>query len=321
MRQSQGTSLDGGGPALSPPGLAASAGTFSSPRLREATLGLVMALPPFLVLLALIVYPAVEAALFSLGQVPTNNIAFSTGMHLIESKTLTLDVYRQLFASSYFQDDLAVTFIVTVLSVVFVLIVSYVLALYVRFGSGPLVAVVRSLYLIPMFVPVVIASYAMITFYVDHGIFQAVLFHLGLGYASPVYATPGIVIGEVWTSIPFAVLMLGSGLDSLPQEMVEAAQDAGAGFFSVIWRIVVPLNIVPAMIVLTFTFIGVIGSFTVPYLIGPNAPQMLGVAMNAYFTSYQQPQPAVAMAIMTFLIAAIAGAAYVWSTARSGKAL
>lgn len=280
-----------------------------------------MALPPFLVLLALIVYPAVEAALFSLGQVPTNNIAFSTGMHLIESKTLTLDVYRQLFASSYFQDDLAVTFIVTVLSVVFVLIVSYVLALYVRFGSGPLVAVVRSLYLIPMFVPVVIASYAMITFYVDHGIFQAVLFHLGLGYASPVYATPGIVIGEVWTSIPFAVLMLGSGLDSLPQEMVEAAQDAGAGFFSVIWRIVVPLNIVPAMIVLTFTFIGVIGSFTVPYLIGPNAPQMLGVAMNAYFTSYQQPQPAVAMAIMTFLIAAIAGAAYVWSTARSGKAL
>ncbi|HEX5415115.1 MAG TPA: sugar ABC transporter permease [Chloroflexota bacterium] len=280
-----------------------------------------MALPPFLVLLALIVYPAIEAALFSLGQVPQNNIAFSTGMHLIESKTLTLEVYRQLFASKFFQDDLAVTVIVTCLSVAFVLIISYILALFVRFGSGPLVAIVRSLYLIPMFVPVVIASYAMITFYVDHGIFQALLFHLGIGYSSPVYATPGIIIGEVWTSIPFAVLMLGSGLDSLPQEMVEAAQDAGAGFLAVIWRIVIPLNLVPAMIVITFTFIGVLGSFTVPYLIGPNAPQLLGVAMNAYFTSYQQPQPAVAMAILTFLIAAVAGAVYVWSTARSGKAL
>ncbi|HVC34371.1 MAG TPA: ABC transporter permease subunit [Chloroflexota bacterium] len=289
--------------------------------LREAALGLVMALPPFVVLLALIVYPAVEAALFSLGQVPTDNVAFSTGMHLIVSKTLTLEVYRQLFASSFFLDDLSITFFVTVLSVVLVLVISYILALYVRFGVGPLVAVVRSLYLIPLFVPVVIASYALITFYVDHGIVQAVLTHLGLGYAPPIYHRAGIVIGEVWTSIPFAVLLLGSGLDGLPQEMVEAAHDAGAGFFGVLWRIVIPLNVVPAMIVVTFTFIGVLGSFTVPYLIGPNAPQMLGVAMQAYFSSYQQPQPAVAMAMITFLLAAVAGGVYVWATARSGKAL
>lgn len=308
------------GTIASPAARAARGGVFS-PRLRESALGLAMALPPFVVLLVLIVYPAVEAALFSLGQVPADNIAFSTGMHLIESKTLTFEVYRQLFASKFFQDDLAVTFTVTIFSVVFVLLISYILALYVRFGSGPLVAIVRSLYLIPMFVPVVIASYALITFYVDHGYVQTILFHLGFGYGSPVYNTPGVIIGEVWTSIPFAVLLLGSGLDSTPQEMVEAAQDAGAGFLSVIWRIVIPLNIVPAMIVITFTFIGVLGSFTVPYLIGPNAPQMLGVAMNAYFGSYQQPQPAVAMAMITFVIAAIAGAVYVWATARSGKAL
>lgn len=289
-------------------------------RWREAAFGLLLALPPFIVLVALIVYPAIEAFLFSLGQVPTDNAAFSTGMHLVVSKTPTLEVYRQLFASSFFRADLVSTLSVTVLAVVFVLVVSYILALYVRFGAGPLPVVVRSLYLIPMFIPVVIASYALITFYVDHGILQAVLAHLGIGYSSPVYQQLGIVIGEVWTSIPFAVLLLGSGLDGLPQEMVEAAQDAGAGFLSVLWRIVIPLNVVPAMIVVTFTFIGVLGSFTVPYLLGPNAPQMLGVAMQSYFTSYQQPQPAVAMAMITFVLAAFAGAVYVWATARSGKA-
>ena len=290
-------------------------------RRREAALGLLMALPPFLVLILLIVYPAIEAVAFSLGRVPTDNAAFSTGMHLIVSPNPTLEVYRRLFASPFFQADLAVTFTVTLLSVVFVLVISYILALYVRFGAGALVAVVRSLYLIPMFVPVVIASYALITFYVDHGLLQSLLSHFGIRYASPIYQTMGIVIGEVWTNIPFAVLLLGSGLDGLPQEMIEAAQDAGAGFFSVLVRIVVPLNLVPAMIVLTFTFIGVLGSFTIPYLIGPNAPQMLGVAMQSYFISYQQPQPAVAMAVITFLLAAIAGVVYVWSTARSGKAV
>ena len=290
-------------------------------RWRESALGLLLALPPFMVLIVLIVYPAIEAFAFSLGRVPTDNAAFSTGMHLIVSPTPTFEVYRRLFASPFFQADLAVTFTVTLLSVAFVLVISYVLALYVRFGAGPLVAVVRSLYLIPMFVPVVIASYALITFYVDHGLLQALFAHLGIGYTSPIYQSMGIVIGEVWTNIPFAVLLLGSGLDGLPQEMVEAAQDAGAGFFSVLVRIVVPLNFVPAMIVLTFTFIGVLGSFTIPYLIGPNAPQMLGVAMQSYFISYQQPQPAVAMAVITFVLAAVAGVVYVWATARSGKAL
>ncbi len=293
----------------------------STARFREAALGLALASPPLVVLFLLIVAPAVNAFSFSLGNVPTDNPVFNTGMHLIASSTPTLAVYRNLFASQFFQDDLAITVEVTVLSVVFVLAIAYILALYLRFGHGALTGVVSSLYLVPMFVPVVIASYAIITFYVDHGMLQSILNDLGITYGSPIYGPIGIVIGEVWTSIPFAVLMLGSGLDGLPQEMVEAAQDVGAGFFAILWRIVVPLNLVPTLIVVTFTFIGVLGSFTVPYLIGPNAPQMVGVAMDAYFIGYQQPQPAVAIAFITFAIAALAGVVYVWATARTGKAV
>lgn len=286
----------------------------------EAGLGLLLAAPPFVVLVLLIVYPAVESILFSLGQVPTDNVAFSTGMHLVISPTPTLKVYRDLIASRFIQDDLWLTLSVTVFSVILVAIVSYILALYVRFGSGRLPNVVRSLYLTPMFVPVVIASYALITFYVDHGVLNSLFYHLGIPYPPLIYHRAGIILGEVWTSIPFAVLMLGSGLDGLAQELIEAAQDAGAGFFTVFWRIIFPLNTVPLYIVVTFTFIGVLGSFTVPYLIGPNAPQMVGVAMQAYFSSYQQPQPAVALAVLTFLASSVAGALYVWATSRSGRA-
>jgi ABC-type spermidine/putrescine transport system permease subunit I len=270
-------------------------------------------------LVLLVIVPAVEALLFSVGQVPADNVIFSTGLHLVTSPTPTLEVYQSLLNDRFFLDDLALTAVVTFASVILVLIVSYILALYVRFGEGPLPEVIRSLYLIPMFVPVVIASYALITFFVDHGLLQAILVRLGIGYPAPIYHQTGIVIGEVWTSIPFAVLMLGSGLDGIPQELIEAAQDVGAGFGAVVWRIVLPLNVVPLLIVTTFTFIGVMGSFTVPYLLGPNAPQMLGVAMNAYFGTYQQPQPAVAIAVMTFIAASVAGAVYVWATSRAGR--
>jgi ABC-type spermidine/putrescine transport system permease subunit I len=282
-------------------------------------LGLVLASPPIVMLVLLVIVPAVEALLFSLGQVPTDNVIFSTGLHLVTSPTPTLEVYRTLLSDHFFLDDLVLTATVTVASVALVVVVSYVLALYVRFGEGPLPEVLRSLYLIPMFVPVVIASYALITFFVDHGLLQAILLRLGIGYPAPIYHSTGIIVGEVWTSIPFAVLMLCSGLDGIPQELIEAAQDVGAGFLAVVWRIVIPLNVVPLLIVVTFTFIGVMGSFTVPYLLGPNAPQMVGVAMNAYFGTYQQPQPAVAIAVLTFLAASVAGAVYVWATSRTGR--
>jgi ABC-type spermidine/putrescine transport system permease subunit I len=288
-------------------------------RVREATLGLGMVAPPLLVLLCLIVLPAVQAAIFSFGIVPSDNLVFSTGQHLVKSDTPTLDVYRDLLASPFVRDDLWLTIWISLMSVAFVAVVGYVLALYVRFGTGWIPRVVRSLYLVPMFVPVVIASYAAITFYVDRGVLAALLHAVGLPFVSPAYRASGVVITQVWYNIPFAVLMLGSGLDGIEQEQIESANDVGAGFLTVLWRIVLPLNMVPLLIVLTFTFIGVIGSFTIPFLIGPNAPQMMGVAIQAYFSNYNQPQPAVAMGVLLFAICALAGALYVWATSRSNK--
>jgi len=288
-------------------------------RLKEAALGLLMVAPPMLVLVFLIVWPAVEAATFSLGIVPSDNLVFSTGQHLVNSPSPTLAVYQGLLASSFIRDDLWLTIWISLLSVVLVAVVSYVLALYVRLGDGSLPKIVRSLYLIPMFVPVVIASYAAVTFYVDRGVLGSVLHAIGVPYNSPAYKPAGVVITQVWYNIPFAVLMLGSGLDGIEHELVESAHDVGAGFLTVLWRIVLPMNLVPLLIVLTFTFIGVVGSFTIPFLVGPNAPQMLGVAIQAYFSNYNQPQPAVAMAVLLFALCAVAGAAYVWATSRSGK--
>ncbi|MDQ6669505.1 MAG: ABC transporter permease subunit [Chloroflexota bacterium] len=288
-------------------------------RRREAAVGLGLVAPPIGVVLLLIVLPAIQATTFSLGLVPTDNLVFSTGQHLVNSQTPTLAVYRDLLASPFIRDDLWLTVWISLLSVILVAVVAYVLALYVRFGSGRLPKIVRSLYLIPMFVPVVIASYAAITFYVDRGVLAAILHALGLAYVSPAYKPAGVVITQVWFNIPFAVLMLGSGLDGIEQELIESAHDVGAGFLTVLWRIVLPMNVVPLLIVLTFTFIGVVGSFTIPFLIGPNAPQMMGVAIQAYFSNYNQPQAAVAMAVLLFLIAAAAGVVYVWATGRSNQ--
>jgi ABC-type spermidine/putrescine transport system permease subunit I len=84
-------------------------------------------------------------------------------------------------------------------------------------------------------------------------------------------------------------------------------------------RIIVPLNTLPTMIVGTFTGIGVLGSFTVPDLMGPTAPTMLGVSMSRYYQSFNEPQLSTAVAVIVFLLAAGLGALYVWANIRSNR--
>ena len=59
--------------------------------------------------------------------------------------------------------------------------------------------------------------------------------------------------------------------------------------------------VVPLLIVLTFTFIGVVGSFTIPFLIGPNAKVIAPSIVNAFATSGTELTAAMAL-IQTFTV-------------------
>ncbi|WP_424952619.1 ABC transporter permease [Deinococcus sp.] len=283
----------------------------------KSLLGLLFLVPPLAVLTLLVLLPALDAVRFALGLVPTDNVSYASGLNLIRSSQPTLAVFGRLFSSASFGRDLGLTLFVTLASVTLLSCISYALAVYARFGRGRWVGAVRTLYLLPMFIPGIIAAYAITTFYSDHGLLQAMLERLGVhGYHSPIRSSWGIVLGSVWTGIPFAVLMLGSGLDGIGEEQIEAARDVGAGFWTILTRIVLPLNLVPLLIVLTFSFIGVFGSFTIPFLLGPAAPNMLGVSMQLNFGAFRQPQVAVAMAVFSFLVCALVGYLYVVATLR-----
>ncbi|THF86757.1 ABC transporter permease subunit [Deinococcus sp. KSM4-11] len=285
----------------------------------KSLLGLLFVLPPLLVLTLLVLWPAVDALRFSLGLVPAGNVNYTTGLDLIRSDHPTLAVFSRLVSNVAFGRDLRLTLFVTVTATALLTALAYSLALYGRFHKGRSTELVRTLYLLPMFIPTIIAAYAITTFYGDNGLLEALLSKVGLGYTSPIRLPWGIVLGQVWVGIPFAVLMLSSGLDGIPEEQIDAARDQGAPFWTILTRLVLPLNLVPLLIVLTFSFIGIFGSFTVPYLLGPTAPTMLGVSMQLNFGAFRQPQVAVALAVFSFAVCAVVGYLYVAATLRQNR--
>ncbi|EHS54868.1 binding-protein-dependent transport system inner membrane component [Paenibacillus sp. Aloe-11] len=269
--------------------------------------GLALVIPSFLILLVVVIIPIVYAVKESLID------QHGTGYGLAN--------YIRLFTEPAMRRNIIYTINVTLVSTALTLVISYALAIYLRFGKGVVVKWIGRLYFIPMFVPGVIATYAIITMYGNHGWAARLLLPLGIETIPRIiYDYKGLVLANLWFNIPFATMLLSSALASIPNAVVESARDAGASTMQLFGRFILPLSYKTMWVAVTFIFMGIMGSFTAPFLIGANSPQVLGVAMQQVFSSYQETHTASAMAVFMFLLCSFMGYFYIRTMVKDADA-
>lgn len=261
--------------------------------------GLLLVIPSFLLLFVTVVIPIIISFKESL----TN-----------KSGGYDLSNYTYLFTDKLMRSNIIFTLEVTIVSVILVLIISYALAAYMRFNTGTMVKWIRKLYMIPIFIPSVIATYGLIQLLGNHGWVSRMLLLVNGGEMPRIiFDMKGIIIANLWFNIPFTTMLLGSALSAVPNSIIESAKDVGARRLQIFVRFILPLTYKTLLVAVTFVFMGVIGSFTAPFLIGPNAPQMLGVSMEQVFGVFQEKQLAAAIAFFTFLLCSVMGYFYIRS--------
>ncbi len=290
-----------------------SVGTLSSsapapqPRRLSTLLGYVLVAPPVVIMLLLIFFPALQAVIQTLfiENEATGQTAFS------------LQNYARFFADPIGLSNLWYTVEITIITVLLLFLLCVPLALYLRFSNSRVANAVQVLALFPLFVPGIILAFALIRFMGTRGTVETILQLFGFtGYHTPYLKPAGIIIGLVWEGIPFTTLVLTSGLRQVDNALIESARDVGANRFQIFWRIILPLIQRPALIVFCLNFIGVFGSYTIPYLLGPAAPQMMGVYMQQTYGDYQDRIGALTQAVITFLFCAVVGLLYVRTVTR-----
>ncbi|MHB1234781.1 MAG: hypothetical protein ACYCZK_03810, partial [Microbacteriaceae bacterium] len=200
-----------------------SSGVAKTPGL--SPLGFFMALPPILLILFFIGFPIVLALAFTLGYTGgLNSVVATIGLNVHKATHWwgTLAAYREVFTDGRFLTDLLITVLVTLISATVVLFMAIGIGLYLKMKGGFLATFLSGLAVIPLFIPVVIASWAIVTFYSGNGFVRSVFAQFGLQGPTWGYTVIAIVIGSIWTSLPFAVLLIASGFQSIPDAMVEA---------------------------------------------------------------------------------------------------
>ena len=229
-----------------------------------------------------------------------------------------LSSYVFFFTDAYSLNNLSLTLWTTAVCAVLLLIVSLPIALYLRFAKGPVASYVQALAILPMFVPSIILAYALIRVLGPNGMVDLLLNFAGLPKLRTPYLTPwGPVIGLVWDNIPLTVLILLSGLGSVGNMAIEAARDVGASRLQVLWHIILPQITNSILVALSFAVLGIFSAFTLPYLLGPASPEMMGPFMQRTFRDLNDPVGAITQAVITFGFCIVFGLFYVRSVARN----
>ncbi len=223
---------------------------FFRPRTRRALVPYLLLLPAGLLLGAIILVPLSRAV----------GLAFQdfvlTRMH--EARFIGLDNFRRAFADQTFWMSLGRSAYWVAGNLVFQLALGLAFALVLN-ARFPLRGLVRGLILIPWVTPSA-ATAMMWIFMLDGqaGIVNDLLVRAGILDAffpflsRPATAMPSVILANVWSGVPFFTVMLLAALQSIPDELYEAARVDGASaaqaFRYVTLRLLLPTIVITSLL-------------------------------------------------------------------------
>ena len=255
-----------------------------SPLAPSWTTGYLLAGPALLAMIGIFVYPLVYSFVMSF---------FRWDLTATSQEFRGLANYTDMLASPEFRQSFRVQVIFSVASIGIEVVAGIAIAVLVNGKLRGLRAARMLLLVPPMIAPAVVGLNFRWLFNGQYGLANAALRALHLPEApwlsDPNWALASVVIADVWQNTPLMVLLFLAGLQSLPQEPLEAAAVDGASEWNIFWWIVLPLMRPIIMIALMLRITDTFRTFDVVWLMtqgGPGGATNL-ITVNAYLLAFQ----------------------------------
>ncbi|ABD89479.1 ABC transporter permease [Rhodopseudomonas palustris] len=217
--------------------------------------------------------------------------------------TLSLDNFKllaadQLYWRSYLR-SLAVAASATAVLILIGYPIAYAMARLPRRWQ----AVAMMLVIVPFWTSFLIRIYAWINILQHDGLLNQILLALHLVSAPVVWLSTdwAMMLGLVYSYLPFMILPLYATLAKIPASLLEAAQDLGASPRRAFWLVTFPLSLPGVGAGVLLCFIPIVGEFVIPDLLAGSGSMMIGQTLwLEFFTNKDWP---VASALAVLLLA------------------
>jgi multiple sugar transport system permease protein len=236
---------------------------------RDGVLAPLMLLPSVVYILALVAIPFFLAIAYSLSDVTVGDPSFDY---------VGLRNFRAVLKDPVFRRSLTNSLFITAVTMVLVLVLAKMLALVLtrdfRFKW-----VVRFLILLPWTTPVPLAAIAWL--WMLDSLFSPidwVLRWLGLlegnlhWLGNSELAVASVIAVQVWRIVPLAAVIIMAGLAAIPQDINDAADVDGAGFWRKLFEITIPMSLPVTAVATLFGAVLVFTDMSVVFVLTRGGP-------------------------------------------------
>ena len=220
--------------------------------------------------------------------------------------TFTLQNYIDIFDHVYINVFLKSIFVAGVTTLICILI-SYPFVLAISHKKPTIQKILMTLVMVPFLTNSLIRMYGWLVLLRKSGVINQVL--LGIGVIqeplSLMYNMFGILIGMVYTLLPFMILPLYSSVSTVDSHLLEAANDLGASKIKTFFKIILPQTLPGLFNGSLMVFTPALGYFFIVDILGGGKIMILGnLIKNQFLTARNWPFGA-AISIVLVLITSL----------------
>lgn len=221
-------------------------------------------------------------------------------------KNFTLNNYRELFNSVYIGIFLK-SFLIALITTFFCIIISYPFVLAISRKNKRIQKILITLVMVPFLTNSLIRMYGFIVLLRKYGVINQVLMNLGIIHdpINLMYNNFGILIGMIYTLLPFMILPLYNAVSAIDKSLIEAASDLFASRFKIFCKVIFPSTIPALFNGSLMVFTPALGYFFIVDILGGGKIMILGsLIKNQFLTARNWPFGAaisVALILITFI--------------------
>jgi multiple sugar transport system permease protein len=270
----------------------------------ERRLGLWLIAPAALVMIAVTAYPVGYAVWLSLQRY---DLRFPD-----EREFVGLANYVAVLTDAFWWQAFFVTAGLTIVSVAIEFVLGLVIALIMHrtiVGKG----VVRTVVLIPYGIVTVAAAYSWYYAWTPGTGYLANLLPEGSAPLTQQFPSLAIIVlAEVWKTTPFMALLLLAGLALVPDDLLKAVQVDGAGSWTRLIRIIVPLMKPAILVALLFRTLDAFRIFDNIYVLTRGSNNTGSVSILGYNNLFKAFNLGIGSAISVLIFVCVAIIAFVF---------
>ncbi len=208
--------------------------------------------------------------------------AFTTHGNAVVPLQFTLQNFVKFF-DPVFIKVLGKSMQIAIITTLFCILIGYPIAYIIANVNEKYQTLLMLVITIPMWINMLVRTYAWISILSDTGIINSLLAYLHMGPIKMMYTDFAVILGMVYNFLPFMILSIYTALAKMDKALINASYDLGANRFQTFTKVIFPLSMSGVIAGITLVFLPAVSTFVIPKLLGGGQYMLIGNLIENQF--------------------------------------